>query len=275
LVISAKLSKLEMKTNSRKPRTLQVTRPIVFIDLETTGTVVGLDHIVEIGAVKVSPNGKESEFEARVNPEMRIPMEATKVHGITDEDVRDEPTFAEIAPRLAKFLVGADLAGYNLVRFDLPILESEYRRVRMPLTLKNRGVVDVKTIFFLKEPRDLRAAYRFYCGKESNRSHSAAGDARVCWEVLRGQLEKYPDLPNTPEDISALLAKLSAAKTLDTSGWFETRHGEPAFARGKHHGIPVRDVAAKDPDYLEWMLDAGLSKDTIRVIRTVLPNYGK
>ena len=195
-----------MKTNSGKPGALRVSRPIVFIDLETTGTAVGLDRIVEIGAVKVAPNGKESEFEARVNPEIRIPIEATKVHGITDEDVRDEPTFAEIAPRLSKFLAGADVAGYNLVSFDLPILESEYRRARMPLALKNRAVVDVKTIFFSRSratsgpPTASTAAKRIIGSTPPPGMHVFAGR---CF----GDNWKSIQICQTPQKISALSSR--------------------------------------------------------------------
>jgi DNA polymerase-3 subunit epsilon len=225
--------------------------------------------------LRLTPDGKEIGFTSRVNPEMRIPREATMVHGIDDEDVRKEPKFAEIAPRLSRLLAGADLAGYNVVNFDLPMLQSEFERVGVPLTLKGRNIIDVMTIFFEKEPRDLSAAYRFYCGKEMKESHSAAGDARTTLDVLRGQLRKYPDLPNTPKGISSFLAQRKRTRTLDEDGWFETRHGEPAFARGKHRGMLIREVWESDPDYVQWMSGIDIQNDTLKVIRTVIPDFGK
>jgi DNA polymerase-3 subunit epsilon len=264
-----------MNRGSEISRSLAITRPIVFLDLETTGRVLGLDRIVELGVLRVTPDGNEIGFASRVNPEMSIPKEATTVHGISNEDVRKEPKFAEIAPRISRLLAGADLAGYNILSFDLPMLQSEFDRVGISLSLKGRNIVDVMKVFFEKEPRDLSAAYRFYCGKEMRESHSAAGDARATLDVLRGQLRKYPDLPNTPKGISAFLAARAKTKTLDESGWFETRDGEPAFARGKYRGILIREVWESDPDYMQWLSDTDIKNDTLKVIRTVVSDFGK
>lgn len=264
-----------MSPTSEASRKLALTRPLVFLDLETTGRVIGLDRIVEVGVLRVAPDGRESSYASRVNPEIRIPREATMVHGISDEDVRQEPTFVEIAPRLSRLLSGADLAGYNICNFDLPMLQSEFERVDIPFNLKGRNLVDVMSVFFEKEPRDLAAAYRFYCGKELKESHSAAGDARAAMDVLRGQLRKYPDLPNSPKGLSSFLVQRRKTKTLDAGGWFESRHGEPAFARGKYRGMLIREIWESDSDYVQWMLDAGIQDDTLKVIRTVIPDFGK
>jgi DNA polymerase-3 subunit epsilon len=258
-----------------KERSVIIKTPLAFLDLETTGRVLDLDRIVEIGIVKVMPGGKEETFEMRLNPEMRISREATAIHGIRDRDVLDEPTFSEIALRLEHFLQGCDFAGYNILNFDLPMLESEFRRVGTALEVEGRQIVDVMSIFVQKEPRDLKAAYRFYCGSEHEQAHSASADARACWQVLQGQVRMYADLPNTPDQLSAFVLENRRKKTLDSGGWFENRDGEPAFARGRHQGVLLLEVAKLAPEYLEWMLTTRLPKDTIKVIKSVLPNFGK
>jgi DNA polymerase-3 subunit epsilon len=258
-----------------QPRQLTITRPLAFLDLETTGKTIGLDRIVEIGVLKAMPDGTEMTFGIRVNPEAPISTEATAIHGIADRDIQGAPTFRQIAPRLAKFLDGCDFAGYSILNFDLPMLQAEFRRVGTPLLVEGRQILDVMSIYVLKEPRDLNAAYRFYCGSEHRGAHSASADARACREVLQGQLRMYADLPNTPVGLSAFINEHSRARTLDSGGWFETRNGSPAFARGKHQGRPIQEVANSDPDYLEWMLSTDPPTDTIRVVRSVLPDFGR
>ena len=248
-------------------RTLSITKPLTFVDLETTGSILGLDRIVEIGALKIMPDGEELEFETRVNPEMGIIPEATKIHGITNSDVLEAPIFAVIADRVTDFLGDGDLAGYNLLNFDLPILQSEFQRIGSKLSMKNRRVIDVLDIFVQKEPRDLRAAYQFYCGRERDDAHLASADARACRQVLLGQLEKYEDMPTTPEGISDFVAEHRKKRTLDSGGWFITRYGKPAFARGKYQGMLIREIEESDPDYLDWMISLGLPEDTIEVIQ--------
>ena len=223
-------------------RSLDLVKPLAFFDLETTGTTVGLDRIVEIGILKVTPDGKELQLQTRINPEIRIPREATAVHGISDSDVEDKPTFGKVALRVARFLEGCDFAGYNVLHFDLPMLEAEFRRVGAPLGMKGREVIDVMAIYFQKEPRDLKAALRFYCGAEHANAHSAFADACACRSVLQGQIKMYADLPNTPVKLGELLMERAKQKTLDSGGWFETRHGKPAFARGKHQGRLIQEV---------------------------------
>jgi DNA polymerase-3 subunit epsilon len=226
-------------------RSLELVKPLAFFDLETTGTTVGLDRIVEIGVLKVTPHGEELELQTRVNPEIRIPREATAVHGISDKDVEDKPTFDKVAPMVARFLEGCDFAGYNVLHFDLPMLESEFRRVGVPFDMKGREVIDVMAIYFQKEPRDLKAALRFYCGTEHANAHSAFADACACREVLQGQIRMYADLPNTPAELSTVLMERTRKKTLDSGGWFETRHGKPAFARASGKCPWARRICAR------------------------------
>ena len=256
-------------------RQLSITKALTFLDLETTGSILGLDRIVEVGALKVEPDGSESSFDTHVNPEMAITPEATKRHGVLNMDVQTAPTFAEVGPRLRDFLSDSDLAGYNLINFDLPMLQSEFHRVGLSLPMQGRRVVDVMDIFVQKEPRDLKAAYRFYCGRNLNGAHSASADARACWEVLQGELKKYDDIPHTTEGLSAYIAEYRKKRSLDGAGWFIARYGQPAFARGKHQGKLIREVEELDPDYLDWMLSLGLPEDTIEVIRGVLPNFAR
>ncbi len=174
-----------MRPTSETSRKLALARPLVFLDLETTGRVIGLDRIVEVGVLRVALDGREIGYASRVNPEMRIPREATMVHGISDEDVRREPTFVKIAPRISRLLGGADLAGYNICNFDLPMLQSEFERVGIPFALKGRNVVDVMSVFFEKEPRDLAAAYRFYCGSSwaTSRTFQQSPTPGVRWSA--------------------------------------------------------------------------------------------
>ena len=258
-----------------KSSVLKLKRPLAVIDLETTGKTPGLDRIIEVGILKVSPDGRELPFQTRVNPEMRIPPEASDIHGIADKDVRDKPTFRKIAPQISRFIEGCDLAGYNLSNFDLPMLNAEFERVGMPLRLSRRRIVDAMSIYFQKEPRDLRTAHKFYCGGNYDHAHSAFDDARACWHVLQGQLRMYEDLPKTPEGLSRFISDYKQGKTLDSGGWFEMRYRRPAFARGKYQGHLIREVEEIDPDYLDWLLKLGPPSDTIDVIRSVLPNFGK
>lgn len=261
--------------SATRNREIFIKRPLTFIDLETTGTVLGLDRIVEVGAVKIMPDASELAFETRVNPEMGVTAEATRIHGITNADVQRSPTFGAIAAKLFDFLKDSDLAGYNLLNFDLPMLQSEFQRVGSSLTTVGRRVIDVLDIFVKKEPRDLKTAYRFYCGQEHDGAHSAVADARACWHVLRGQVNRYEDIPNTAEGISAYIAEYRKKRALDSGGWFISRNGKPALARGKYQGMLVIDIADSDPDYLGWMMSLGLPEDTVELIRRVVPNLGK
>lgn len=261
--------------SAAQDREILITRPLTFVDLETTGSILGLDRIVEVGAVKITPDGSELTFETRVNPEMEIIAEATRIHGITNADVQNSPTFGAIAARLLDFLRDSDLAGYNILNFDLPMLQSEFQRIGSPLPMASRRVIDVMDIFVQKEPRDLKTAYRFYCGREHDGAHSAVADARACWHVLQGEVNRYKDIPNTAEGISAYVAQHRKKRALDSGGWFISRNGKPALARGKYQGMLIREIAESDPDYLGWMMSLGLPKDTVEVIRSVVPNFDK
>ncbi len=242
------------------------------LDLETTGTAPEVDRIVEIAILKLHPSGREAQYRRRVNPEMPIPPEATRVHGIGDREVRGLPTFRQLAPEIARRLQGCDLAGFNIGRFDLPFLQREFERAGVRFPMKGRRVIDAYRIFVIKEPRDLRAALRFYCARDHSRAHSALDDVRATWQVLQAQLRRYPDLPRS---VAALEAWFNSHENnyVDSGGRFEWRYQRPAFAFGKHRGRLLQQVAQEDPDYLHWLLTQGLPKDTQRIVRKAMARF--
>jgi DNA polymerase-3 subunit epsilon len=181
---------------------LNLRRPIAFIDLETTGINVSSDRIVEISVLKINPNGKEEWMTSRVNPGMPIPPKSTAIHGITDKDVADAPSFKEIAKNLAAFLEGTDLAGFNAIKFDIPVLAEEFLRVNIDFNFLKRKYVDVQVIFHKKEQRTLLAAYMFYCNRELENAHSSKADTKATFEVLKAQLDRYNDLENDVEKLA-------------------------------------------------------------------------
>ena len=247
-------------------RTLCDGAPLVVFDLETTGPDRLTDRIVEVAAVKVAPDGEVSVFETRVNPGVKIPSEATAVHGITDADVAGCPTLAEVGPRLAAFLEGCDLAGYNLRGFDIPLLARELERVKVPFSFEGRRVVDAQVIYFRKEPRDLAAAVRTFVGREHAGAHSALADTIAAAEVLAGQLARYDDLPRDVEALAAFTAPVEG-RWVDADKRFVWRDGAAVFNFGAKRGQPLAAVAAKSPEYLEWMLEADFPEEAKRIVR--------
>lgn len=243
-------------------RELHLQRPLAFIDLETTGLSIFKDRILEIGILKIMPDGRKHQFYAQVNPEAEISGGATRVHGIKKEDLDDKPPFRTVASRVLELLTDCDVAGFNLASFDLPLLQEEFRRIGIDFSLAGRCVVDVKRIYHMKESRDLTAAYRFYCGADHEKAHNAFEDALVCWRVLKAQIDRYAELPNTPEQIIEHCAKTKRGRFLDSGCWFEVRNGQPFFAHGKHTGRALKEIAEVEPDYLDWMLGADIPEDT-------------
>lgn len=241
---------------------LKLKKPIIFFDLETTGTNITHDRIVEISVIKIMPNGEEREFTKRVNPEMPIPAEATAVHHITDQDVADAPTFRQLAAGLARGFEGCDIAGYNSNRFDIPVLAEEFARAGVDFDFSRARFIDVQTIFHKKEQRTLVAAYRFYCGKELDGAHSANADTRATYEVLKAQLDRYDDLPNDIDELS----KFSAPnRNVDLMGRIILNDKDvPVINFGKYKGQPVIDVLKRDPGYYSWIQQGDFSGDTKR-----------
>jgi len=246
---------------------LKLSRPIVFFDIESTGLNIGSDRIVEIAMLKVSPDGMQENLVYRLNPTIPIPKAASDVHGITDADVADKPTFREVARQIANFLKGADLGGYNSDKFDIPMLAEEFARTDVDVDLKRMHFVDVQVIFFKMEPRNLSAAYRFYCQKELVDAHSAMADVSATWEILQSQLEKYPVLDDTVEGLSAMG---DSNRFADFAGRIIfNEEGEEVFNFGKNKGLKVIDVFRREPQYYNWMMQGDFPEYTKRVISRV------
>jgi DNA polymerase-3 subunit epsilon len=250
-------------------RSLSLTRPLSFFDLETTGTFVGIDRIVELAVVKLWPDGRRTEYEWRFNPEMAIPEEATRIHGIRDEDVRDKPTFRDSLGEIREVFRDSDVAGFNIARFDMPLLQSELERAGVK-AFSSRNIVDAMTIFHLKERRDLSAALRFFCDKDIENAHSALADVRATVEVLEAQLSRYADLPTTVSELAAV-GNGGDSQYEDSGRWFVKRGGKLLFAKGKHCGKTVDEVAGTTSGYLEWLkgLD-DLPSDTAQCLQDSL-----
>jgi DNA polymerase-3 subunit epsilon len=254
--------------------TLHLKKPLAFFDLETTGVNIARDRIVELSVVKALPNGETEVRTRRVNPEMPIPLESSLIHGIYDEDVKDCPTFKSLAKNLAVFLEGCDLAGFNSNRFDIPMLVEEFLRVGVDFDVKNRKCVDTQRIFHMMEPRNLAAAYKFYCGKTLVGAHGAEADTLATFEVLQGQIAKYdgvtmPDAKGNDyvpvkNDVNAL-HELTASKIIDFAGRMVFNDkGEEVFNFGKHNGKRVADILKNEPSFYDWMMKAEFPLDTKR-----------
>lgn len=243
---------------------LKLTRPICFFDLETTGIDVGKDRIVEIAIFKVFPNGNKESKTWLVNPTIPIPPQSTAIHGISNEKVANEPTFAELSSQIYQMIKDSDLAGYNSDRFDIPLLAEELLRAGVDFDMKNRVSVDVQTIFHKKEERTLSAALKFYCGKNLENAHSAEADTMATYEILLGQLERYPDLQN---DIKALSEFTTRKKSVDFAGMIVLNDkGQEMFSFGKYKNVLVDDVFDKDPGYFGWIQNADFPLYTKKVL---------
>lgn len=230
---------------------LNLKRPVIFFDLETTGTNVTNDRIVEISLIKVNPDGSEVERTRRINPGCPIPAEATAVHHITDGDVADCPRFKQIAASLAEMFTGCDIAGFNSNRFDIPMLDEEFRRAGIQFDFSRARFIDVQTIFHKKEQRTLVAAYRFYCDKDLEAAHSANADTRATYEVLMAQLDRYDDLPN---DIDKLSDFSSQNRNVDLMGrLIYDEQDRKIINFGKYKGREASEVLRRDPGYYNWI----------------------
>lgn len=246
---------------------LNLKNPVIFFDLETTGINIASDRIVEISYLKVDLSGNEHSKTLRVNPQMPIPAKASEIHGITDEDVKEAPTFNEIAKSLARDFEGCDLAGYNSNKFDIPILAEEFLRSGVDIDLKKRKLVDVQVIFMKMEPRTLTAAYKFFVGKELKDAHSAAADTRATYEVLQAQLDRYSNLEN---DIGMLAEFSSQNRNVDFAGRIILDEQDvEVFNFGKYKGKPVHEVLEKDPGYYGWMMNGDFPLYTKKVLTSI------
>jgi DNA polymerase-3 subunit epsilon len=247
---------------------LNLNKPICFFDLETTGTNPGKDRIVEIAVLKLDANNQKKEMVWRVNPECPIPEEASSVHGITDEMVKDQPTFKHYSKEIYNFIEGCDLGGYNIDKFDLPLLVEEFIRSDIDVSsFAKVKTVDVQTIFFKKEPRDLSSALKFYCNKDHGNAHTALDDTIATYEVLLSQLDKYDDLEPSVDFLSTLTKR---NKNIDFAGRIiEDDNGDAIFNFGKHKGKKVKEVLTKEKGYYSWMMNSDFPEYTKKIITQV------
>jgi len=246
---------------------LQLERPIAFIDLETTGINISSDKIVEIAIVKITPDGKQTVKRKLINPQMPIPKASTDIHGITDEMVKDAPTFKQAANEIKQFLEHCDLGGYNSNRFDIPMLIEEFLRIGLDFSTTGRRMVDVQKVFHLMEQRTLGAAYKFYCNKTLDGAHSAEVDATATWEILVAQVERYDNIGRTIESIVKFTGE---DDIVDFSRRFIKVNGIEIFNFGKHKGKPVTEVLKIEPQYYDWMMKGDFAMDTKQKFTEIL-----
>ena len=259
--------KITFVTFKNKKMELKLSRPMCFFDLETTGIDIGKDRIVEISIFKVFPNGNKESKTWLVNPTIPIPPQTTAVHGITDEKIADEPTFAELAPQVYNMIKDSDLAGFNSDRFDIPLLAEELLRSGVDFDMKNKVSVDVQTIFHKMEERTLSAAFKFYCGKSLENAHSAEADTMATYEILKAQLDRYPELEN---DMKSLSEFTTRKKIADFAGMIAfDKDNEEIFTFGKHKGAKVEKVLETEPGYFSWIQNADFPLYTKKVLTAI------
>ncbi|TAD99047.1 MAG: 3'-5' exonuclease [Bacteroidetes bacterium] len=251
---------------------LHLKNPLVFFDLETTGINISKDRIVELSFLKVKPNGEQTTYTQKINPQMPIPLPSSVIHGIYDEDVKDAPSFKMVAKNLANMLEGCDLAGFNVIRFDVPMLVEEFLRAEVEFDIGSRKIVDAQRIFHMMEPRDLGAAYRFYCNDTFENAHSAEADTWATFHVLNAQVAYYKDrelidkngnktIP-IQNDMKAL-HDLTSSQMVDLAGHIViSKEGAIVFNFGKHKNVPVLDVLKREPSYYDWMMKGDFPLNT-------------
>lgn len=249
---------------------LELSKPLAFFDLETTGLNIATDRIVEISIVKIMPNGDKEVKTKLINPTIPIPKEVSLVHGITDEDVKDKATFKEVAHELAKFIEGCDLAGYNSNRFDIPLLAEEFLRAEIDFDVNKRNLIDVQNIFHKMEKRTLSAAYKFYCEKELTDAHSAEADTTATYEILEAQIGRYEELKGDAKFLSEFS---TVTKNVDLLGRIVyNKDGVEVFNFGKHKGKPVIEILEKEPGYYAWMMNGDFPLYTKKVLTAIRLN---
>jgi DNA polymerase-3 subunit epsilon len=246
---------------------LQLTRPIAFIDLETTGINISVDRIVEIAIVKISPDGTRLVKRKLINPLTPIPEGSSAIHGITDEMVKDAPSFKQAANELKQFMENCDLGGYNSNRFDIPMLIEEFLRIGIEFSIDGRKLVDVQKVFHMMEQRTLSAAYKFYCQKSLEGAHSAEVDATATWEVLEAQVDRYPQIGDTVESIVKFTGE---DDIVDFARRFVKDKGIEIFNFGKHKGKPVTQVLKEEPQYYDWMMKGDFAMNTKQKLTEIL-----
>ncbi len=252
-------------------KNLKLDRPIAFIDIETTGLRPYADRIVELSILKICPDGSEEYKNHRINPEIPIPAETTAVHGITDADVAGEPVFRQYANSIRDFLDNCDIAGFSVIKFDLPCLEAEFARANVEFSRQGRYLIDSQILYHQRDPRNLQAAYKKYCDKDMENAHSAEEDAKVSAEVLDGQLEMYEDLPRDVAGLCALCRR-DEEDYVDSQGKFIWVEDEVVCNFGRHKGQLLREIAIDNPDFLEWIARKDFSPEVKAIVIKALKN---
>ena len=248
---------------------LKLDRPLAVLDIEATGTAVRADRVVELAVLRLEPDGQEKLKTWRVNPGVPIPHETTLIHGISDADVANCPRFPDIVNEVDQFLAGCDLAGYNLGRFDIPMLQEEFLRCGKPFDVEGRRVIDAQTIFHRREPRDLTAALAFYCGELHVDAHGAEGDVRATLRVLQGQIKKYPDLPRDMDQLHELCNPRDP-RWVDRVGRLKWSAGEVVLNFGKKKGVKLRTLIKDDPNFVKWLLRSDFPRDMQETVANAL-----
>ncbi|MFV0249251.1 MAG: exonuclease domain-containing protein [Tenacibaculum sp.] len=252
---------------------LNLSRPLVFFDLETTGVNIATDRIIEISILKIFPNGTKTSNTWLVNPEVKIPKEVTAVHGITDEKVANAPKFKDLAPEINQLIADADLAGFNSNRFDIPLLAEELLRAGIDFDMENKKAVDIQVIFHKKEQRTLSAGYKFYCGKELVKAHSAEADTLASYEILKAQLDKYKDIENSIDALSEFSAQRERA---DFAGFIlYNDKGKEILSFGKYKGKTVEKTFKENPGYYSWIQSAEFPLYTKKILRKIKERISK
>ncbi|MFA5992485.1 MAG: 3'-5' exonuclease [Candidatus Pacearchaeota archaeon] len=249
---------------------LQLNKPLVFIDLETTGIETFTDKIVELSALKINPDNTEESITTRINPQIPIPPEAIAVHGIKDSDVADKPTFKEYALTIKNFLDGCDLGGFNIKRFDLEVLEAEFKRAGVEFSKENRSILDVQTIYHKFDPRGLSEAYKKYCNKEIEKSHNAEHDVRATVEVFKSQLEMHKELPHNITELHDFCNERKSATWIDTKGKFVWIGNDAIVGFGPHRGKSLSYMVKNEPGFLNWMLTRDFLPDAKQIVSDAL-----
>jgi len=252
---------------------LKLDRPLIVFDIESTGLNTRQDRIIELAAVRVEPDGTETSKCWLLNPGVKIPEETTKIHGITDEIVKDCPTFRDAAYEIEEFFRGCDLSGFNADRFDIPCLEEEFARAGLSFEGGSRRHVDVQRIYHKKEPRDLTAAVRFYCGRDHAGAHGAEADAQATLDVLKAQMEKYEDLPKTLAEMDEFLDPHDPLNA-DRRGMFRWQNGELYVNFGQKKGTKLSDMLAREKKWLSWFIKSDFPADARMIVNDLL-EYGR
>ncbi len=257
------------KTPEAQRADLQLDRPLAVFDIESTGANRRLDRVIDLAIVKILPDGTRESHSFRVNPERPIPPESTEIHGIRDDDVKDCPTFKQVAKKVAETLADCDLAGYNVSGFDIPLLAEQFLRAGVPFDVESRRVLDVQRIFHKKVPRDLPAALQYYCGEMHLDAHDAMGDVEATLRVMTAQLRRYDDLPRDMDGLDAYCHPRDP-KWADRTGKLKWDGDDIVLNFGKKQGRKLRDVARDEPSFLEWMLKSDFPRDTKDIVQNAL-----